>query len=69
MTDLEIKEIIKKAEKQVKEKFDEQEEICEVNSEKVLNAFRDNNITESSLGETTGYGYGDVRKRTNRKSL
>ena len=47
----EIEPILKKIDK-----------ICEFNSLKVLKAFQNNNISDMHFNQTTGYGYGDVRK-------
>ena len=42
------------------EPFAKIDEICAFNSEKVLNAFWKNNISEIHFNSTTGYGYGDI---------
>lgn len=55
-----VKEIIEKAESEVQNEFKLADEICNFNSEKVLNAFQKNNITEADFGMTTGYGYDDI---------
>ena len=55
-----IKEIINKAENEVQEQFRKADEICEFNSEKVLKAFQNNNVSEVHFGSTTGYGYDDI---------
>ena len=52
--------IVKKAEKELKEEYKKIDEICEYNSLKVLHAFHENNISESDFNSTTGYGYNDV---------
>ena len=49
------------------EPFAKIDEICAFNSEKVLNAFWKNNISEIHFNSTTGYGYGDIG--SDRKSL
>ena len=36
------------------------EDICLFNSNKVLQAFKAENVTESCFNSTTGYGYGDL---------
>ena len=41
------------------DEFKKYENICFFNSMKVLNAFHDNNLSESHLNGTTGYGYND----------
>mgnify|MGYP004558775873 CR=1 FL=1 len=57
---MEAKKLIKQAEEEVKEQFKVADEICEFNSEKVLKAFQENNVTETDFGMTTGYGYDDL---------
>ncbi len=52
--------IIKSSKEDLKEVFDVVEEIEEYNSRKVLDAFTHNNICESDLNGTTGYGYNDI---------
>lgn len=56
----EIEEIINKAEAEVKTEFEKVEEICQVNTEKVLKAFQNNQLSDIHFGETTGYGYNDI---------
>ena len=55
-----IEEIIKSSKEDLKEVFDKVEDIEEYNSKKVLDAFIENNICESDLNGTTGYGYNDT---------
>lgn len=52
--------IIEQAEQDCKEVFQKIDKQCERNSEKVLNSFHKNEITESCFHETTGYGYNDL---------
>ena len=54
-----LEEIIKKSNKDLEEIFKKIEEIEEYNSEKVLNAFIENNISETDFNSATGYGYND----------
>ena len=54
------KEIVLNAEENLKEEFKKIDELCDVNSLKVLNAFNKNNITEAHFNSTTGYGYDDM---------
>lgn len=54
------KEIVLKEEENLKEEFKKIDELCDVNSLKVLNAFNKNNITEAHFNSTTGYGYDDM---------
>lgn len=55
-----IEEIIKKSKDDLKEVFDRVDYIEEYNSEKVLDSFIRNNISESDFNSATGYGYNDV---------
>ena len=55
-----INELIKKSELEVEEQFKEIEKLEEINSEKVLTAFWNNDINESHFNSTTGYGYNDI---------
>ena len=54
------KELVLKEEENVKEEFKKIDELCDINSLKVLNAFNKNNITEAHFNSTTGYGYDDL---------
>ena len=58
--DEDVIELINSSEKECKEEFTKIDEVCELNSLKVLNAFQKNEITESCFNETTGYGYNDL---------
>ena len=40
--------------------FKKHEHICEINSNKVLQAFKNNKVSSSFFEGTTGYGYGDI---------
>lgn len=55
-----LEEIINSSKEDLKEVFDVVEDIEEYNSRKVLDAFTHNNICESDLNGTTGYGYNDT---------
>ncbi len=55
-----IYNLITKAEKELTKEFQKIDELCFKNSEKVLNAFNNNNISEIHFNSTTGYGYGDI---------
>ena len=55
----EIKNLSKKVEKEIKPIFEKIEEICEINSEKVLEAFQSCNLSEMHLNASTGYGIGE----------
>ena len=54
------KELIREAEINIQNEFKHIEEIESFYSEKVLNAFIDNNVTEACFNTTTGYGYNDL---------
>ena len=58
-----VEELVTKVEKDVEDVFKDINKMCEKNSLKVLKAFQKNEISEMHFGSTTGYGYGDVRKR------
>lgn len=60
MINKKVKEIITKAESELKEQFSIINDICEYNSDKVLSAFQNNQVSEIHFNETTGYGYGDL---------
>lgn len=51
---------IKKTEDKLKDVFASIDDVCFYNSQKVLNAFWKENISEMHFNSTTGYGYGDI---------
>lgn len=55
-----MEELFNKCESEVKEEFEKIDKMCEVNSQKVLNAFRKNKISDAHFSSTTGYGYSDI---------
>ena len=55
-----LEEIINNSNIDLEDIFKKVDEIEEYNSEKVLNAFIENNICETDLSSTTGYGYNDI---------
>ena len=57
---MEIRELIEEEEQKVQEQYKKADKICEFNSRKVLDAFRQNNVQETDFGTTTGYGYADI---------
>ena len=59
-----LDEIIKKSEKELEEEYKKIDKICEFNSNKVLNAFKKNKVSETNFSQTTGYGYGDTGRDT-----
>ena len=54
------KELVLEEEKKLTEEFKKIDDMCDINSLKVLKAFSDNNVSESDFSSTTGYGYDDV---------
>ena len=52
----EVEELSKKVETELKEKFAEIDRISEKNSIKVLKAFQENNLSETHMNSSTGYG-------------
>ena len=57
-------ELAKKVELEIQEEFKKIDELCEINSLKVLNAFRENKVSEGMFQESTGYGYNDLGRDT-----
>ena len=62
--DDELLNLSDEVESEVNSVFKEIDKTCEYNSLKVLNAFRENNISEMHFNQTTGYGYGDIGRDT-----
>jgi len=62
MNDLNKKllELDKKARKELRKAYEEIDGTCEYNSIKVLEAFKDNKVSEIHFNSTTGYGYNDL---------
>ena len=54
-----IRDIAKEAERELRGIFDDIDAISEKNTERVLDAFREAEISESHFAGSTGYGYGD----------
>ncbi len=52
--------LFKECESEVEKEFKELDSKCDRNSLKVLNAFKNNNISEVHFNSTTGYGYNDI---------
>ena len=59
-----VNEMIKNAELEIKEVFEKIDEQCQKNSEKVLSAFQKYKISEAHFSSTTGYGYSDLGRDT-----
>lgn len=55
-----MEELIQKTEKDIEPIFKQYEKLCELNEQKVLQAFIHHKISEAHLNGTTGYGYGDI---------
>lgn len=55
-----IENLANETEDEVKELFNEFDDICLYNQAKVLNAFKNANISQMHFGKTTGYGYNDI---------
>lgn len=55
-----LEKIIETSKKDLKEVFNKLETIEEYNSNKVLNAFIENNVSETDFNSATGYGYNDT---------
>ena len=55
-----IIDLINESEKEIKKQFDLINKIEEINTYKVLDAFKNNNISEIHFNSTTGYGYSDI---------
>ena len=49
---------------EIQEEFKKIDELCEINSLKVLNAFREHKVSEGMFQESTGYGYNDLGRDT-----
>lgn len=56
--------LIKEAENNLKEIYTKYDEVEYINSKKVLDAFKMNNVTEDCFNMTTGYGYSDLGRDT-----
>ena len=53
---LNLEELLHETEKEIKPILDKIDKICEINSEKVLNAFQECDLQEQYLNSSTGYG-------------
>lgn len=60
MIDEKITKLFRECEEEVSEEFKKVDLLCDKNSLKVLNAFRNNNISEIHFNSTSGYGYNDI---------
>ena len=64
MAENKAKLIIKESEQELKNQFERIDEIALFNQEKVLNAFKKNQIQARHFNGSTGYGYGDDSRDT-----
>ena len=55
----EMRRLAKTAEAELADIFEDIDQISQYNTERVLDAFREAEVSESFFAETTGYGYGD----------
>lgn len=60
MNKLEIRELVNVCEKELSVEFDRVNKVCEENTFKVLEAFKNNGVSEIHFNSTTGYGYNDI---------
>ena len=59
-----LENLAEQVEEQIKEEINKIDKQAQKNSIKVLKAFQKYNISETHLGQTTGYGYGDIGRDT-----
>ena len=55
---------IKNCEKDLKNIYEQIDDICNYNSYRVLKAFQNNKVTDASFNNSTGYGFNDVGRET-----
>ena len=55
-----VLQLSKQAEEDLKEIFNNVDDLCFKNSSKVLNSFIANRISEIHFNSTSGYGYNDI---------
>lgn len=63
-TKKQLENVVLDIEEKIKPIFLEIEKQCQINSQKVLNAFQEYQISEAHFGSTTGYGYDDMGRNT-----
>ena len=56
----ELEKLVKEVEEEIKPQFEEANRICEINSQKVLNAFQECELQENHLVSSTGYGIDEL---------
>jgi cystathionine beta-lyase family protein involved in aluminum resistance len=64
MNEQQIIELVNKCEDKCKDEFKKIDELEFMYSNKVLNAFQDNKVSEACFSTTTGYGYNDLGRDT-----
>ena len=57
---IDFETIVSNEEYELRDIYEKIDNICLFNSNKVLKAFKDNNISENCFNSTTGYWYGDI---------
>lgn len=55
-----LDKIIKETEKDIEKELRKLDKLCLLNSQKVIKAFKECNVSEIHFNSTTGYGYGDL---------
>lgn len=60
----EVFEMAVEAEAEIKDVFSRIDEIAEINTRKVMEAFQDNRVSDACFAGTTGYGYDDMGRET-----
>lgn len=61
---IDLKKIAAEADEKLKEKFNEFEKISEINTKRVLDAFREERVSDSHFLSSSGYGYSDSGRDT-----
>lgn len=61
---MDVLDLVRDAEDNLKSEFSKIDELCFINSKKVIDAFKDNRISEVHFNSTTGYGYNDLGRDT-----
>lgn len=56
----EIIKLVNECEKEVSKIFNKLDKVCELNTFKVMDAFKNNKVSEIHFNSTTGYGYNDI---------
>ena len=60
MNKLEIKDFLNNCEKELTNEFNKIDSIAEDNTFKIMNAFKEEGVSEAHFNMTTGYGYNDI---------